>query len=309
MKCVLRAVFILSTAALVCCGPLPDQVFTIEVPAGLNATNHNSDSLFCIVPASWFNIMIFYLGNYGAHAATLVTYPGESPIYVFAAIIYALFFPNTGIVRGLNAIFRHANFSWGERTDLRAATRAGALCMVVRTSAWRPKESNGPETSDQRQEEAHQGEEPKGRSVSWKVIEGAWCKELPRLWPYFDTSLERPEPHKIPNGEGPGWKRHCARLWKWLTNMERKIHGTCILPDNGFYALAYVPRNAKVTIFQRHNGCREHVPVTLSSSYSAVRATIAVVQILYASATLYKATKGPQIGQYGFTAFGLTPAP
>jgi hypothetical protein len=253
--------------------------------------------------------MIFYLGNYGAHAATLVTYPGESPIYDFAAIIYALFFPNTGIVRGLNAIFRHANFSWGERTDLRAATRAGALCMVVRTSAWRPKESNGPETSDQRQEEAHQGEEPKGRSVSWKAIEGTWCKELPRLWPYFDTSLERPEPHKIPNGEGPGWKRHCARLWKWLTNMERKIHGTCILPDNGFYALAYVPRNAKVTIFQRHNGCREHVPVTLSSSYSAVRATIAVVQILYASATLYKATKGPQIGQYGFTAFGLTPAP
>jgi hypothetical protein len=298
MVCILRVVLILATVAFVRCSP---TVFPIEVPSGLNATNHDSNSLFCVVPAPWFSIMIFYLGNFAAHAATLVTYPGEPPMNVFAAILYALFFPNTGIVRGLNAIFRHAHFSRG---DLQAATRAGALCMVVRTGAWRPREKNGSETPVQQQEKS------KPNPV-WKVIEGAWCKELPRSWPYFDTSLERPKSHnlKILNEKGPGWKRHCARLWEVLTNTERKIQGTCILPENGFYALAYVPRNAKVMSFQKNDGHREDIPVTLSSSYSAVRATIAVVQILYACATLYKATKGPQIEQYGFAAFGLTPSP
>jgi len=91
-----------------------------------------------------------------------------------------------------------------------------------------------------------------------------------------------------------------------------KIHGLCILPKNGFYALAYVPRNAKVTAFQRNDDChREHVSdmVTLSSSYSALRVVVAIVQVLYTSITVYKATKGPQINQYGFTAFGLTASP
>ena len=89
--------------------------------------------------------------------------------------------------------------------------------------------------------------------------------------------------------------------------MERKIQGTCILPENGYYALAYVPRNAKVeSLYQTP---KDHVPITLSSSYSFLRATVAVIQILFASATLFKATKGPQIEQYGFAAFGLTVVP
>lgn len=88
--------------------------------------------------------------------------------------------------------------------------------------------------------------------------------------------------------------------------MERKIHGTCILPANECYALAFVPRNAEVESIAEDF---DKVPTVLSSSYSFIRATIAIVQILYAATTLYKTTKGPQIAQYGYSTFGLTVAP
>jgi hypothetical protein len=158
--------------------------------------------------------------------------------------------------------------------------------MVARTDKWRP------ETVPDDQERAN-----------WRCIEGAWCKELPRLWPYFDTSLERPKAHK-PSERTP-WRQ----TWKDMTRMERKIHGTCILPENGYYALTYVPRNAQVESLHADRLSKEEIPTVLSSSYSFVRATIAVVQVLYASSTLYKATRGPQIDQFGYAAFGLTVVP
>src|SRR5438034_9844332 len=139
MMCALIYVIVLLYATVpVRCTPIPDQIFPINVPAGQNATNHNSNHIFCVVPAPWFTVMVFYLGNYAAHAATLVTYPGEAPMCIAAAILYALVLPTTGIVRGLNAIFRRSRFPWVGKTDLQTAARAGALCMVVRTEKWRP---------------------------------------------------------------------------------------------------------------------------------------------------------------------------
>ena len=91
--------------------------------------------------------------------------------------------------------------------------------------------------------------------------------------------------------------------------MERKIHGSCILPENGYYALAYVPRNAKVESLKADEAGGRDVLTVLSSSYSFVKATVAVIQVLFASSTLYKATRGPQIEQYGYAAFGLTVVP
>ena len=304
----------------------------------MNATQHNNSDIFCAIPSPWFSgVGVFYLGNYAAHAATLVTYPGEPPLYIFLAILYALFFPTSGITRGLNAIFRFARFRRRRDGDLCIAARSGALCMVVRSSKWRPKHI-----------EDKYRDIPKHR---WRVVEGTWAKEMPKRWPYFDTSLERPSPH---------------RQEKKLRT-ERKIHGRIILPDNGFYELAYVPRNAVVReydhVYQNNsckettisgvedanfaaeqektchnlpavddasghasanghvlNGANEHVerlpkndkksiPTTLSSSYSVVKTTITIIQILYATFTLYKTTKGPQIKQYGYAAFGLTVVP
>jgi len=281
--------FILHVIPLAHSRPVPDQVFTVNVPSGYSATNHSSNDIFCVTPAPWSGVIIFYLGNYAAHAATVITYPGEPPIFVFSAIIYALFFPASGMVRGLGAIFRHARL---EKDDLQSAARAGALCHVVRTKDWR-----------------RGGEE---HGSDWRIIEGSWAKELPHLWPFFDTSLERPKSQdRIPR-EMSAFRR----FWSDAMRMERKIHGTCLLPDNGHYALAYVPRYAEVKISpRRHNPDNSTVevddeaPVRLSSSYSFIKAVVALAQVLYASATLYKATRGPQIAQFGYAAFGLSVAP
>lgn len=46
----------------------------------------------------------------------------------------------------------------------------------------------------------------------------------------------------------------------------------------------------------------------ISSSYSFLQGTIVILQVIYASFTLFK-TRGDQIDRYGFTAFGLIVAP
>jgi hypothetical protein len=51
-------------------------------------------------------------------------------------LILALLFPTSGLMRGLNAIARCVKL--GE-SKLDKACRAGALCVVVRNSTWRPR--------------------------------------------------------------------------------------------------------------------------------------------------------------------------
>jgi hypothetical protein len=50
---------------------------TISLPEGF--TNHDDPNLLCM-PPSWTDLAIFFLGNYVAHAATVVSRPGESPV-------------------------------------------------------------------------------------------------------------------------------------------------------------------------------------------------------------------------------------
>lgn len=53
---------------------------------------------------------------------------------------------------------------------------------------------------------------------------------------------------------------------------------------------------------------RERTDIKISSSYSFVKAMISLVQIIYAFATLYR-TRGNQLKQYGYAAYGLTMIP
>lgn len=61
---------------------------------------------------------------------TMVTYPGEDLLPSVLAIVVALTFPTSCIVRGLTAMVRHAAFV---SDPLLQAAQAGALCMVVRS--------------------------------------------------------------------------------------------------------------------------------------------------------------------------------
>jgi hypothetical protein len=99
---------------------------TISLPEG--ASNHGDPRLLCL-PTGWADVVVFFLGNYFAHAATVVSLPGESPVATALSVVLALLCPVTGLGRGLLALKSLAKFA---ETDLQQAARAGALCHVVR---------------------------------------------------------------------------------------------------------------------------------------------------------------------------------
>jgi hypothetical protein len=85
--------------------PRPERNITITVPDG--ASNHGNPELLC-TPIRWYEVALFFLGNYIAHAATMRPYPGESTAEMLSSMIFALLFPPSGALRGLDAIARRA---------------------------------------------------------------------------------------------------------------------------------------------------------------------------------------------------------
>jgi hypothetical protein len=109
------------------------------IPTGsllLNLHNRDNPNLIC-TQSTWLGIALFYIANYFAHCATVKSYPAETPRELAVAVVLALFLPSSGITRALDAIIRRSRFI-GDN-ELERASRAGALCMVVRGPAWKPK--------------------------------------------------------------------------------------------------------------------------------------------------------------------------
>ena len=114
--------------------PLNTQNITIEVPNG--TTNHGEPYSFC-TPATWSNIASYLLLNYVAHGATVVSYPGEPSFDMLLCMMAAILFPTFGVIRALNFIVRHPVLP--SNNNLKVATRSGALCMLIRSSSWKPR--------------------------------------------------------------------------------------------------------------------------------------------------------------------------
>lgn len=74
------------------------------------------------------------------------------------------------------------------------------------------------------------------------------------------------------------------------------IHGQIFLPKGYYFEI--VPPDSHVDIL---DGCSIH----LSKSYNVLKGLAAIIQLIYACITLYR-TKGTQLSQYGYAAFGLT---
>ena len=113
-----------------------DMNFNLTVPYG--TTNHGDSSLLCI-PTQWYDVLLFLCGNFLAHALTVVPKPGEPWKDLLLRTVVALFFPNYGMRDGLDAIFRHAIIV---KDPLQRAARASALCMVVRSPSWKPRDGD-----------------------------------------------------------------------------------------------------------------------------------------------------------------------
>ena len=99
----------------------------ITLPVG--TTNHGQPGLLCL-PTKWTDIIVFFIGNYVAHAATIRLEPGTSIVDTVLAIIWTLLIPGSGVQRGVRGILSRAKFG---KTDLQIAARAGTLCQVIRT--------------------------------------------------------------------------------------------------------------------------------------------------------------------------------
>ncbi len=105
--------------------------YTITVLEG--ASDHNDPNLLC-TPSGWQDIIIFYLGNYIAHVATILSLLRESRGSKIRVSIASLLYPVSGLMRGLLTILIFASFG---KTHLQKAARAGEFCMVVRNQVWR----------------------------------------------------------------------------------------------------------------------------------------------------------------------------
>lgn len=119
------------------------EELSIPLPAG--STYDEKSKLLC-TPLRWPQAAAFYFANYFSHAATIRVSPGERWRAVIATIMLALFLPHTGLYRAMIAIRRRAVF-YGKASggnDLRMAARAGALCVVVRGTGWKPYMAKGP---------------------------------------------------------------------------------------------------------------------------------------------------------------------
>jgi hypothetical protein len=97
-------------------------------PASPPGYFYRGDCKLLCRPAQWYDVLIFFLGNYVAHIPTVVSRPGQSLAGSILFPILALLFPGTGIAKAMGAIGSRAIFA---PTELQMAARAGALYMVA----------------------------------------------------------------------------------------------------------------------------------------------------------------------------------
>lgn len=117
---IIAALFLLVQASLAANATECD----ITPPPGF--TNHGDCNILCR-RTEWNDLLVFYVANYLAHAATVNSQPGQSIIDTIYTSFLVLLFPVAGIVTAYESMRSLAVFA---STDLQRAARAGALYMV-----------------------------------------------------------------------------------------------------------------------------------------------------------------------------------
>jgi len=254
---------------------LPLQDITLPLPIG--TSNHGTPGLLC-TPTRWSDVIFFYLFNYVAHAATVLTRPGERSDDFTASVIGSLMFPALGLYRGIEAIFCGAVFVRND--DLKKAARSGALCMVVRGKDWFPVD--GDEVRDAIFREGQDVQEETG-------LQKSTTREI-------EASDLR---HVLISTYSPPWIK--SKFGSPVYVNRQVIHGTYELPKG--YRFAVVPSDTQFLA-----PISPSLVLEVSATHNFMKALVALVQSCYAIATLYR-SRGDQIEQFGYAAFGLTVAP
>ncbi|KAJ3956645.1 hypothetical protein N0V92_006789 [Colletotrichum tropicale] len=96
----------LITVALLAVGEVQAQDTgngTAECPNVPGFFYQDSCKLLCR-ETKWTDVVVFYLGNYIAHAATITTRPGQSTLITVVTMIGAVLLPGTGIWNGMSGL-------------------------------------------------------------------------------------------------------------------------------------------------------------------------------------------------------------
>jgi hypothetical protein len=322
--------------------PKSDNV-TIETPEGSRFVDN--EHLLC-TPSTWKTITTFFLANYFAHAATVKSLPGQTAATGLVMALFALLLPTSGMLMGIDAIYQHAVFS-GRPLD--TVSRSGALCVVVRTSFWRPKDGdvvkgvrrNGIIPKPQKRCPDESGDsvthEEKGAVKSTQTLPVPVADEL-READIPTVGLETLKPLKVVS--------FFPAISEWsLAN--RKVHGICCLPPG--YALAILPKGAKVDSFhhplvgdgeadktknmdrstawwlervlplhpfrqirRRDPSSKLHQETWSSNDINSTYSLSKGLIALFQTvyaSSVLLGTRGDQIERYGYAAFGLTVTP
>ena len=88
-------------------------------------------------PIGWEQILVFFLTNYVAHAATTISIPGTRPVWIWAQWpILTFFFPFAGLGRSIGLLVNHVQYGHDE---LGKALAVGAVVVVGRSKNWQPR--------------------------------------------------------------------------------------------------------------------------------------------------------------------------
>ncbi|KDQ51954.1 hypothetical protein JAAARDRAFT_40575 [Jaapia argillacea MUCL 33604] len=223
-----------------------------------------SRSVVCL-PTTWHDIVVFFVANFLAHAATIPTAPGAKWYDSAAWTILSLLLPFAGLGKSLGLIMRH--FMVGN-SDLEKALARDGLAIVVRSDDWEP--ASDPE------------------EVYIELPNGFHeLDESPTILPSANIFIDHP-----------------VTLTKIATERVQ-IHGGVLLPKG--YHLAFPDVNGIIPeIFPFDSRLNKTAPLARSQSW--LKMAISIAQLGYSSATVYQ-TRGGQLDQYGYAAFGFSVFP
>ncbi|KAA8648829.1 hypothetical protein EYZ11_010893 [Aspergillus tanneri] len=220
-------------------------------------------------------------------------FPG-APSYILGLnMVLAVLFPALGASRGLESILQHTTFA---KNPIEQALHSSALCMVVRSPYWKPQPGNTYRDLSYLPTRLRQKDDDEAPYKALKKTRSELGKERFQDLKPAGVSIELAV-------QIPPWQT-CS-----VVPPGHQVFGQCELPPG--YELAYVPEDAQVEpLFDQEliDGEMRKTYFSLSSSYSLASAIIAIIQIIYASITLYR-TRGEQVGRYGYAAFGFTVLP
>ncbi|THX27319.1 hypothetical protein D6D12_05579 [Aureobasidium pullulans] len=254
---------------------------TVLVPNG--TTQHGNERILCLPITSnyWPSVSavaIFFATHFLSHAATVKSGPGDATIVQACNAFLALMFPMSGFLRALNAIFR---YSRSARNELDKARDAGALCMVVRSLDWQPKDS-----TDLRVGVRHRRQNIKASEqidADWTTYLPAYARERSSGWVHFDS------------------------VWasSYVDPSLKRIHGTFLLPEG--YTFAVVPRDT--FLLSKVEGSKDQGSKSdITASKSIVKAVASIVQIVAALTTLLS-HRSDLVVRWGYASYHLTVIP